>query len=303
MLPAFAPYTSPNHYPSEDISMGQEEALKLLHEYRLTGKEAPRNKILMGNMRRILGLCKRPEFQVADIPHEDILQEAIIGFMKGIDKYDEAKAITVRGTASISTHAYRWAEKFIKLHIQQCGHSVRVPDNCERAYKVMMVKYEEARREHETDYIAPDALIGGEIPKEKGGKSKPFHPYQIAGALTIHTRSYADPNATPIAAEADYHHHSKDVQHVMEAADRLPEPQRGIFRAYYGLGDIELKKLMKQKRYSQADVEKIVAGCITKIRRALSYNEANRSTVPTPRERVFVKAEQLSITFKAPRSR
>lgn len=283
--------------------MGQAEALALLNEYRQTGSEAPRNKILMGNMRKILALCKRPEFQLPDIPHEDILQEAIIGFMKGIDKYDEAKATTVRGTASISTHAYRWAEKFIKLHIQQCGHSIRVPDNCERAYKVMMIKYEEARREHETDHIPPDALIEGEQSKETGKPAKPFHAYQIAGALTIHTRSYADPNNTPIAAEQDLKYHSNDIQRVLSATDRLPEPQRAIFRAYYGIGETDIKKLMRQQGYSQADVERIVIGCIAKIRRALSYTEATRSGLPAnPRQRVFVKTEQIQIQFKSSRA-
>src|SRR5687768_1143543 len=110
----FAPYISPQHYPLNQPHISQAEALTLLLKYRATGRPEYRNAILTGNMKMIAKLCRQPEYQYHQISIDDLMQEASIGFLKGVDRYDPGKS-----KASISNYARHDAEGAVRKFIQQ----------------------------------------------------------------------------------------------------------------------------------------------------------------------------------------
>jgi RNA polymerase sigma factor (sigma-70 family) len=100
-------------FSKSKLVISNDECLRNLSEYRLTGDVKFKNKIIDGNLRLLLYLALRTS--QGQFPVSDLFQEAIIGFAEGIEKYDESKA----NGAKVSSYAYYFARKYVLAYIER----------------------------------------------------------------------------------------------------------------------------------------------------------------------------------------
>lgn len=100
-------------FSKSKLVISNDDCLRNLSEYRLTGDVKFKNKIIDGNLRLLLYLALRSS--QGQFPVSDLFQEAIIGFSEGIEKYDESKA----NGAKVSSYAYYFARKYVLAYIER----------------------------------------------------------------------------------------------------------------------------------------------------------------------------------------
>jgi DNA-directed RNA polymerase sigma subunit (sigma70/sigma32) len=129
--------------------MNSADALDNLKKYRETKEEKYRDAILVGNLKLLYHLsvkCWTPGFQLSDL-----FQEACIGFIDGIEKYDETKAVTKDGKAKISSYSYFYAKKYILAYIEANFNSIKFTRRPLRASQKIKKLIENAVKELEVN--------------------------------------------------------------------------------------------------------------------------------------------------------
>jgi RNA polymerase sigma factor (sigma-70 family) len=246
------------HHWVDRKSITQEQALNLLKLYRETGNPEYRNAILIGNMRFVTDLAGKPEYQVPNVPINDIIQEACIGFLKGIEKYDIEKGHKIK----ISSYALFEARGCIHNFIRYSADAVPVTDDAHRAYRVMLKRADAAEQEHQMEIKPSEMLI-----EDKRA-------YEKAGAISILTRHYSDPVHLNVAKRETNDYTRADMNRILEAGNDLWEPHRSIFRAYYGLSQDDYAKLIKKLGFTRNKAKAIIESCLTFIRQDIGYQPA-----------------------------
>ena len=263
------------------------EAIERLLLYHSTGDVKHRNAVIEGNKGMLIDLVNQPRFQFHNIDTADLLQEAIIGFTIGLDRYDPVKAQTGNGTAKPANYAFHYANGAVLAFIRLHGHNIPIPDNCHRAYKVMQQRTEEAIREYQTDNITPSCFLDDS-----------FRPYQKDGALALFNRHYVDIDDIDVA-DSLHGYSRSDLTKVLHQLEILPEPQRSIVRAHFGIGDVTIADVRKSMGFAEDMIERIVHGCIRIIRRNIAEHRSDYLP-PKPKERMFFAATQ-TVLFPVPR--
>ncbi len=80
-----------------------------------------RNKIIINNLGLIYMAARKRIHLTTSFTFDDLVQEGVIGMMKGIDKFDLSKNI------SFSTYAYYWISQQMDRAIMNGGYIVRLP--------------------------------------------------------------------------------------------------------------------------------------------------------------------------------
>jgi len=153
--------------------MNSKEALENLKLYRETGDLKYRDAILVGNLKLLYHLsvkCWTPGFNLSDL-----FQEACIGFIDGIDKYDEKKAITKDGKAKVSSYSYFYAKKYVLAYIENNFTSIKFTRRPLRASQKIKKLIEAAVKELE----ASESIIPYEYLLQNASKM------ELRGALEI----------------------------------------------------------------------------------------------------------------------
>lgn len=153
--------------------MNSKEALDNLKLYRETGDLKYRDAILVGNLKLLYHLsvkCWTPGFNLSDL-----FQEACIGFIDGIDKYDEKKAITKDGKAKVSSYSYFYAKKYVLAYIENNFTSIKFTRRPLRASQKIKKLIEAAVKELE----ASESIIPYEYLLQNASKM------ELRGALEI----------------------------------------------------------------------------------------------------------------------
>lgn len=97
-------------FKKKTSQMKNEEAMDLFLKYKQTGELKYRDKIVEGYMKLMLYVAIKywqPGFVVSDL-----LQEAVIGFIIGIDKYNNEK-YSEFGKAKLSSYCFFYSRKYI----------------------------------------------------------------------------------------------------------------------------------------------------------------------------------------------
>lgn len=97
-------------FKKKTSQMKNEEAMELFLKYKQTGELKYRDKIVEGYMKLMLYVAIKywqPGFVVSDL-----LQEAVIGFIIGIDKYNNEK-YSEFGKAKLSSYCFFYSRKYI----------------------------------------------------------------------------------------------------------------------------------------------------------------------------------------------
>jgi len=126
-----------------------ENALKYLNLYKETQDTTYRDLILNGNIKLMVHLAMKswiPGFYISDL-----FQEACIGFIDGLNKYDEKKALTKVGKAKISSYAYFYSKKYVLYFIETHSSSIKFTRRPLRAAQKIKKLIESAVKEFEVN--------------------------------------------------------------------------------------------------------------------------------------------------------
>lgn len=126
-----------------------ENALKYLKLYKETNDTTYRDIILNGNVKLMVHLAMKswiPGFYISDL-----FQEACMGFMDGLNKYDEKKALTQDGKAKISSYAYFYSKKYVLYFIETNSSSIKFTRRPLRAAQKIKKLIEAAVKEFEVN--------------------------------------------------------------------------------------------------------------------------------------------------------
>lgn len=264
--------------PKHPKSMPPAEAIEQMEQYRLTGEVKFRNAVIEGNAGMLIKLVNNDRYKFPNIDIQDLLQEARIGFTKGLENYSKEAATSKHGTAKPANYAFHYARGAVLAFIREHGYNIPIPDKCHRAYKLMMTRVEAAQQEYHTENLSPLSFMGDQ------------QPYKQDGAMAIANRHYLDP--TNVEDEIYYNHgpSRSDLHCALNHLSAIPEPQRSVVRAHFGIGDESAEEMMERTGFDNGTVIRVVQGVVQKLRR-LMY----QTVAPEPksaRDRVFAPAHQ-----------
>ncbi len=94
---------------------------QLLYAYKKTGDLKIRNEIIINNMGLIYTIAKKRLNTHTSFTFEDLVQEGIIGMIKGIEKFD------IQRKTRFSTYVYYWINQQIDRAIMNKGYLIRLP--------------------------------------------------------------------------------------------------------------------------------------------------------------------------------
>jgi len=90
---------------------------------KLTKEE--RNKLVMDNMGLVIMMVKRFKRTCTFLENDDLVNEGVIGMIKGIERYDEKKS-------KFSTYISIWIMQAITIAIVNKEHGIRIPKEVEK---------------------------------------------------------------------------------------------------------------------------------------------------------------------------
>ena len=101
----------------------------------LKGDARARNELIQKNLRLAVSVAKKMHRKGVDL--EDLIQEANIGLMKAVEKFDPTKGFR------FSTYAHWWIRQAVGRHIQMHCRSIRIPSHAQGlAAKIHAAKQE-----------------------------------------------------------------------------------------------------------------------------------------------------------------
>ena len=106
----------------------------------LKGDARARNELIQKNLRLAVSVAKKMNRKGTDL--EDLIQEANIGLMKAVEKFDPSKGFR------FSTYAHWWIRQSVGRHIQMHSRSIRIPSHAQG----LSAKIHGARKEYFAEF-------------------------------------------------------------------------------------------------------------------------------------------------------
>jgi RNA polymerase primary sigma factor len=100
----------------------REEEVKL-SKLALKGNARARNELIQRNLRLAVSVAKKMHRKGTDL--EDLIQEANIGLMRAVERFDPTKGFR------FSTYAHWWIRQAVGRHIQMHSRSIRIPSHAQ----------------------------------------------------------------------------------------------------------------------------------------------------------------------------
>lgn len=218
--------------------MSKDEEIKAVKDM-MNGDNEARNKLVMANMKFILAVALN--YKNAPMPVEDLLNEGVIGFCKGLETYDPD-----RGNRVI-TYCKDWTRAAITQAIHEKSNVIRIPVN--KINEVTKMK-----KENRTDgklqgiagmntFVNIDGTVGG----EDGGRFADIIP-----------DTKEDVN---LAEQAKMNKMAHDF------LDMLPEKQREVMKQIYGIDGeaVPVSQIAEKKSVTASNINRIKAAALRKI--------------------------------------
>lgn len=117
----------------------REEEVKL-SKLALKGNKRARNELIQRNLRLAVSVAKKMHRKGTDL--EDLIQEANIGLMKAVEKFDPSKGFR------FSTYAHWWIRQAVGRHIQMHCRSIRIPSHAQG----LSAKIHAAKKEYAEEF-------------------------------------------------------------------------------------------------------------------------------------------------------
>lgn len=263
--------------------MSHPDALLTLQAYRNTGDITHRNNIVKGNIMLIVWLARR--LLKNEVRVDDLIQEGIIGFMQGVDKYDFNRTAAASGNYKVANVAMIYARKamqgFIDERMAVVTISKRVWVGARKAHKAL----ELAVMVHETNGITIDLMLQDRPPSERVGaldmgtsESIEARPYTL-GVTWFNTPENAEYQrrqrnyTNPIDAQ---HHRTylhnpppspDQAREIVDDACRiLADDVKQLVYSYYDIEGLPFDVLCRQLNITERKGVKLVRESIDKVK-------------------------------------
>jgi RNA polymerase primary sigma factor len=182
-----------------------------------------KKRIVEGNIRLVFHVAKK--YRDYGVPFEDLVQEGIIGLMRGVDRYDPD-----RGT-EFSTLVVEWIEQCVQRAVVSYRHIVSLParllEKTSRILRVEAQLRQELEREPGFGEIAERAGLSEEEVKEMLIVQPPLSLDEPVG----------DDDFTLMDVLGYEDDPSRYVSTVPEVIKDFPEKERVVLELRYGLED------------------------------------------------------------------
>jgi len=182
-----------------------------------------KRRIVEENIRLVFHVAKK--YTGYGVPFEDLIQEGVIGLMRGVDRYDPDRG-------EFSTLAVEWIEQSIQKVVLSYRHIVSFPARLlERTSKILRVEAQlrqELEREPTFEEIAERAGLSEEEVKEMSVLQPPLSLDEPVGD---------DEDFTLMDVLGYEDDPSRYVSTVFEVIKDFPEKERAVLELRYGLGD------------------------------------------------------------------
>ncbi len=217
--------------------IGKEELITPEEEVDLArrikqGDQEALEKLTKANLRFVVSVAKQYQHQGLSLP--DLINEGNLGLIKAAQKFDETKGF------KFISYAVWWIRQCILQALAEQSRIVRLPLNKIGALNKMNKTFSQLEQEHERE-PSPDELADAlDIPKEKiystmelsGRHMSVDAPFQEG-----EDNSLLDVLSNPENPSTD---HSLLEESLKQEIDRtlntLPEKERKVIRAFYGIG-------------------------------------------------------------------
>ena len=245
--------------------MKNEEAMELFKLYKSTGELKYRDKIVEGYMKLMLYVAIKywqPGFLVSDL-----LQEAVIGFMLGIDKYNNEK-YSEFGKAKLSSYCFFYSRKYIIDFIEKNKCIVKITYSPLRASQKLKKMMDTAVAVMELDerMIPLDVVSKQNVTMEMAA---------ALGALSATTAIVSTNNHDEIDFVSDGGIYSYEMYSVTEYAitfehiNTLNEKAKDLLLSKYNLIEQTFDDMCSKHKVSTSSGNKFVKETIAHLKKSL----------------------------------
>jgi DNA-directed RNA polymerase specialized sigma subunit len=245
--------------------MKNEEAMELFKLYKSTAELKYRDKIVEGYMKLMLYVAIKywqPGFLVSDL-----LQEAVIGFMLGIDKYNNEK-YSEFGKAKLSSYCFFYSRKYIIDFIEKNKCIVKITYSPLRASQKLKKMMDTAVAVMELDerMIPLDVVLKQNVTMEMAA---------ALGALSATTAIVSTNNHDEIDFVSDGGIYSYEMYSVTEYAitfehiNTLNEKAKDLLLSKYNLIEQTFDDMCSKHKVSTSSGNKFVKETITHLKKSL----------------------------------
>lgn len=245
--------------------MKNEEAMELFLKYKQTGELKYRDKIVEGYMKLMLYVAIKywqPGFVVSDL-----LQEAVIGFIIGIDKYNNEK-YSEFGKAKLSSYCFFYSRKYIIDFIEKNKCIVKITYSPLRASQKLKKMMDTAVAVMELDerMIPLDVVLKQNVTMEMAA---------ALGALSATTAIVSTNTHEEIDFVSDGGIYSYEIYSsteysiAFENINSLNEKSRDLLLSKYNLIDTSFEEMCSNYNVSTSAGNKFVKETIEHLKKSL----------------------------------
>lgn len=245
--------------------MKNEEAMELFLKYKQTGELKYRDKIVEGYMKLMLYVAIKywqPGFVVSDL-----LQEAVIGFIIGIDKYNNEK-YSEFGKAKLSSYCFFYSRKYIIDFIEKNKCIVKITYSPLRASQKLKKMMDTAVAVMELDerMIPLDVVLKQNVTMEMAA---------ALGALSATTAIVSTNTHEEIDFVSDGGIYSYEIYSsteysiAFENINSLNDKSRDLLLSKYNLIDTSFEEMCSNYNVSTSAGNKFVKETIEHLKKSL----------------------------------
>ncbi|HSY54287.1 MAG TPA: RNA polymerase sigma factor RpoD/SigA [Opitutaceae bacterium] len=241
------------------------------------GNKAARDHMIKANLRLVVKIAM--DYKDFGLPLLDLISEGNIGLIKAVERFDPRKG------GKLSTYAAWWIKQSIKRALANQSKTIRLPvhlvDKISKMRKTAMALTEQFGREPTDEELAREL----QIPTSKVAhlKSVSVRPTSLDAPIGEEGDSgsfgdiVGDENATSPFENLLGKNTNADLQEMIGS---LEKREAEIIRLRFGLDgkdELTLEEVGKKFRVTRERVRQLQNIALSKMRKALSKNEAQRS--------------------------